>query len=686
MQNKSRFWPTHGRWITTVSAALLIAGCGGSSDPANVSASPKLEQVKAVDSISVNDGNGGVRSAKASVDAYVQPAEPQAKTLPLSPKSRNRKPVVTAIDLGSVSAEKTMEMRQGQTKRGMGKAMQVGFAREVIQAKDSASTGQLLQWSATPEGGQVAALAFTSGGAEGMRIGLVVQSLSSQATIRFYASGSNDAFEVSGKTINDALASNLASGDTTEDGRTYWGPFLKGASGTLEIELPKDALTASTLIAVPRISHFFLDPLGKESLTGGLQTNGADAPKSGAASCNVDVTCNLPLSTASKAVAAMEYLKNGATYICTGTLLNDAQSSGTPYFLSADHCISTQTVASTLNTYWFFRSSGCNNGVLNPNYVLQIGGATLLFNRNYISGTAGVGPVGTDTSFMRLNTTPPAGAVFSGWSATRQAVNNGTTFTGLHNPKGDLQKYSLGLITNYSYKDVLNTTYSNTAGVNFGMYKVNWFSGVTEGGSSGSGLFLDASSANPKLVGQLWGGASSCLAPAAPDLYGRFDIAFQDGLARWLSPDTGAVFRFYNSDSGSHFYSTSNSEVQTIRNSYSQFRYEGPAYFVSVASNTGLSPVYRFRNLVNGSYLWTISESERISINQNYRATFIEEGVAWQSSQVAAPGYVPLYRFRNLVNSTYFYTASEAEKDNVVLNYKTTLVLEGVAYYVKNSL
>ena len=126
--------------------------------------------------------------------------------------------------------------------------------------------------------------------------------------------------------------------------------------------------------------------------------------------------------------------------------------------------------------------------------------------------------------------------------------------------------------------------------------------------------------------------------------------------------------------------------MQTIRNSYSQFRYEGPAYFVSVASNTGLSPVYRFRNLVNGSYLWTISESERISINQNYRATFIEEGVAWQSSQVAAPGYVPLYRFRNLVNSTYFYTASEAEKDNVVLNYKTTLVLEGVAYYVKNSL
>ena len=130
-------------------------------------------------------------------------------------------------------------MRQNQAERGAAKAMQVGFARDVPQAKDAALTAQLLQWTPTAEGGQIAALAFNSGGAEGMRIGLVIQALSSQAVVRFYESGSGTALEVSGKVINETIARNVAAGDTSEDGRTYWGPYLKGASGTLEVELPK---------------------------------------------------------------------------------------------------------------------------------------------------------------------------------------------------------------------------------------------------------------------------------------------------------------------------------------------------------------------------------------------------------------------------------------------------------------
>ncbi len=55
---------------------------------------------------------------------------------------------------------------------------------------------------------------------------------------------------------------------------------------------------------------------------------------------------------------------------------------------------------------------------------------------------------------------------------------------------------------------------------------VNWNSGVTEGGSSGSVLFEGSSWPNQLLVGVLTGGSSFCSAPNDPDLYGRFDLSY----------------------------------------------------------------------------------------------------------------------------------------------------------------
>lgn len=640
----------------------------------------KGEVVAADNSIIVNDGNGGVRSAKESIGAFVQPKSLAVKSKSFNPQNRTSKPVPTSIDLGDVSQQKSTDMRKQQIGRPMGKAMQVGFPRDVIQAKDSAATGQLLQWSATADGGQITALSFRSGAAEGIRIGVAVQSLPPDATIRFYASGSTAAVEVTGKTINDSLAQNLAAGDSSEDGRTYWGPFLKGQTGILEIELPKDVAASTVVIAVPKISHFFLDPLGKESISEATGGGGSFSPKA-AGICNRDATCNEPLSTASKSVALMVYVEGGNSSICTGTLLNNTQKDGIPYFLSADHCISTQTVASTLETRWFWRSSGCDSGVLNPYWERRTGGATLLYNRSVLSGAPETGR-GTDTSFMQLRELPPASAVYSGWSAATQLVSN-ADYTGVHNPHGDPQKYSIGRITGFAYFDSAGSGFINNFNSSLALYKVNWLAGVTESGSSGSGLFLNAESVDPKLVGQLWGGSSSCDNQTASDVYGRFDIAFQESLATWLSPYSQDVIRFYNSASGSYFYSISNAEVQSIRQSYPSFRLQGAAYAASPVFEASLASVYRFRNKVNGSYLWTISQEERASINKDYSATFVEEGTAWFARQTPATGFSPLYRFRNITNGTYFYTASEDEKNNVVLNFKQTFVLEGVAYFVK---
>lgn len=134
--------------------------------------------------------------------------------------------------------------------------------------------------------------------------------------------------------------------------------------------------------------------------------------------------------------------------------------------------------------------------------------------------------------------------------------------------------------------------------------------------------------------------------------------------------------------SGSYFFTIYNSERVTALAGNPSWKQEGPAFWASTVAEAGLSPVYRFRNNINGSYLYTIYEFERADIVANYASTFTLEGPAWYASQTPIAGWSPLYRFRNLTNGTYLFSAFEAEKENIVANYTSTFKLEGVAYYV----
>ncbi len=149
--------------------------------------------------------------------------------------------------------------------------------------------------------------------------------------------------------------------------------------------------------------------------------------------------------------------------------------------------------------------------------MTRTGGATLL----YASSS-------TDTLFVRLNETPPAGAVFAAWNAGTQPL--GSAAVGIHHPKGDLQKISFGNVASLSSCSALtesSTTFS-CSGTSGNFYRVNWTQGVTEGGSSGSGVFV-----NGALVGTLYGGSITCTSNGGADFYGRFDIAYGAALQLW---------------------------------------------------------------------------------------------------------------------------------------------------------
>ncbi|MEZ5702237.1 MAG: DUF1566 domain-containing protein [Burkholderiaceae bacterium] len=140
------------------------------------------------------------------------------------------------------------------------------------------------------------------------------------------------------------------------------------------------------------------------------------------------------------------------------------------------------------------------------------------------------------------------------------------------------------------------------------------------------------------------------------------------------------VFRFFNSGTGAHFFTTSVAERDHIIANVPAFSYEGPAFHTSNAAAFGLSPVHRFFNQQSGVHFYTISEAERAHIVANL-PQFHYEGIAYYASTLSGTGYVPLFRFYYAARGFHFYTVSEAERNQILANLPQ-YTYEGVGYYV----
>jgi hypothetical protein len=392
-----------------------------------------------------------------------------------------------------------------------GAPLQVGFGRAVRELESEAATGAALDWQALGDGRMVAAISIVSPSAAALRTALRIARLPDAALLRF-ASADGTVFEVPGREVNAAIERNEAAGEQGRDTRLYWSPVAEGDTFAFEIELPAGGDPRDLRISIPHVSHLVASA-GSAFAT--PTTLGQSA------ACEVDAMCASGWANERNAVAQMIFSSGSGSFLCTGTLLADGDpNSNAPFFLSANHCIGTQSAASSLTTYWFYRSTQCGSGT--PGQYRQLtGGATLLH-----------GNATTDTAFMRLNNIPPQGTFYAGWmAATPPAI--GTAVTALHQPRGDLLKASQGAIRGYfSCTAPVNGSFEcdNASSSTAGFYEVDWSSGLTEPGSSGSGIFRDDGS----LIGQLYGGSSDCR--GGSDVYGRFDVAYANALKTWLAP------------------------------------------------------------------------------------------------------------------------------------------------------
>ena len=273
--------------------------------------------------------------------------------------------------------------------------------------------------------------------------------------------------------------------------KTLWTPSVDGDTIHLEVEVPAGSAASFNIQKVLELL---------DSRKGGFRSEiNNEEP-----TCLVgqDVVCQgsseFPaMNAATAAVGQFDFIEGGDGFRCTGTLIADQQHSGTPYFLTANHCIATQAAASTMETFFDFLWSTCNkweNG--NFTYLPAISGGTLLKN----SST-------TDVALVRLPSLP-AGRMFLGWDT--QPPANGAVLHRISHPVTFLSNFQFPQM--YS-RTIVSTTSAACSGSrpNF-IYsnESNGGEGGVYGGSSGSAVILSNGPSDARIVGQLLG---SCGCP-----------------------------------------------------------------------------------------------------------------------------------------------------------------------------
>jgi hypothetical protein len=143
------------------------------------------------------------------------------------------------------------------------------------------------------------------------------------------------------------------------------------------------------------------------------------------------------------------------------------------------------------------------------------------------------------------------------------------------------------------------------------------------------------------------------------------------------------VWRFFNFKQGVHFFTASAAEMASVRDTLSKvYVLESVAYYLNTANSDNKTPLYRFFNFKQGVHFYTASEAEKNNVVATLSKVFVLESVAYNVCATNVAGATPVYRFFNFKKGVHFYTASEAERDNVIKTLSWTYSYEGIGYYL----
>ena len=246
------------------------------------------------------------------------------------------------------------------------------------------------------------------------------------------------------------------------------------------------------------------------------------------ADCVVNAACGTTpsfMNPARDAIATILFQSGASYYICTGGLIADMVPSSTiPFFLTANHCISSGNEAASVETYFDYETSCSGPNCTQPyDNTGDTVGATL---RNASSSD--------DHSLLQLSANPASAdgvQTYLGWTSTAVANSNNTPLYRISHPSGAPQAYSAQHV---------DTSKGTCGTLPRGRYIYSTDAlGATEGGSSGSPVVNGAL----QIVGQLYGACGFnlddvCDADSNATVDGAFANAYPS-LAPFLNPGGG---------------------------------------------------------------------------------------------------------------------------------------------------
>jgi hypothetical protein len=345
---------------------------------------------------------------------------------------------------------------------------QIGVSREIGGVLES--RGEVIT---NPDGSTIRVLAVQSPGARALRLHFE----------GFDVPGESQAF-VYGAGIDSHVAGPYSGRGPFGDGE-FWSDTIPGDTAIIEYYSRGGEYGNWR---VPEISHIYSDL--QASLVPQVLACEEDA------SCYSDPVKN--------AVGRIVFVTGSGAFVCSGTMLNNRTGDFSPFFLTASHCISNETSARTVETFWFYQTVSCNSETVNPNWATSGTGATLL-------GTSSA----SDSTLIRILGPVPGGVVFSGWDTSPKGV--GTNAFGLHHPGGSIPP-SIGSVLRRAGGTIAATGQSCPPSGLVNGYEVDWTTGNTEPGSSGSGLWGSSN----LVIGVLSCGPSNVNCTTRFSLYGRF--------------------------------------------------------------------------------------------------------------------------------------------------------------------
>jgi hypothetical protein len=237
--------------------------------------------------------------------------------------------------------------------------------------------------------------------------------------------------------------------------------------------------------------------------------------------CQVDIKCVYDSAISQVKPAFLDAIEavallamtdaQGNSGFCTGTLLNSANYPA-PLIYTARHCLTDAASVASLTTLWFWERDTCALVPPSTRAMQVAGGATAIFISQSL-----------ETALVLMNQMPPPAAHYSGWDAN--VISIGTTILAIHHPSADVKKGSFGTVLGENTTPVSFPELGTWAPGFF--YQVLWGVGITEPGSSGSGLFtFNQTNGAFQTRGTLTGGIDACSNPFSNTFYSQLANVF----------------------------------------------------------------------------------------------------------------------------------------------------------------